>query len=95
MHHDLYQFIIYYRRTITPVAFSTRIMTGQLKSRDVLVAGGVGMTEFTKPSPSTDYPEMAILAIERALADANITYNRSNFLRLCVWRFNLRSTRRL
>ncbi len=33
------------------------------------------MTRLTKPSPVQDYPEMAELAIQRALADANLSYN--------------------
>lgn len=36
---------------------------------------GVGMTEFKKPGTSDDYPIMAKIAIERALADAGIPFN--------------------
>jgi sterol carrier protein 2 len=50
---------------------SSTVVTGNDSGRRVLVAG-VGMTKFTKPSPKTDYPELAKLAIERALADASI-----------------------
>ena len=40
----------------------------------VLVAG-VGMTRFVRPGGDADYPEFASLAVRRALADANISYN--------------------
>lgn len=37
---------------------------------------GVGMTAFIKPSSSNpDYPELAKVAITRALTDAGINYN--------------------
>jgi sterol carrier protein 2 len=36
---------------------------------------GVGMTKFMKPSENNpDYPEMAKIAVNRALMDANIDY---------------------
>ncbi|XP_013148116.1 PREDICTED: non-specific lipid-transfer protein-like [Papilio polytes] len=38
-------------------------------------AVGVGMTEFVKPNSSKDYPEFGKEAVERALADAGITYD--------------------
>ncbi len=38
---------------------------------------GVGMTPFMKPSPKNpDYPELAKIAINRALMDAGCNYNR-------------------
>lgn len=44
-------------------------------SRKVYVVG-VGMTPFIKPSDQNpDYPEMAKVAINRALADAHCNYN--------------------
>lgn len=36
---------------------------------------GVGMTPFTKPSPTNpDYPDIAHTAIQRALRDAGVPY---------------------
>lgn len=36
---------------------------------------GVGMTPFMKPSPNNpDYPELAKIAINRALTDAGVNY---------------------
>jgi hypothetical protein len=47
-----------------------------LMSKRVFVVG-VGMTPFLKPSnKNPDYPEMARVAITRALADANVSYDR-------------------
>jgi len=44
-------------------------------SRKVYIVG-VGMTPFLKPSDSNpDYPEMAKVAITRALTDASCNYN--------------------
>lgn len=44
-------------------------------SRKVYIVG-VGMTRFLKPSENNpDYPEMAKIAINRALADAGTSYN--------------------
>ncbi|GBP08912.1 Non-specific lipid-transfer protein [Eumeta japonica] len=41
--------------------------------RKVFVVG-VGMTNFVKPSPDNDYPQMGKEAVEAALADARIRY---------------------
>ncbi|KAI8439816.1 hypothetical protein MSG28_013483 [Choristoneura fumiferana] len=43
--------------------------------RKVFVVG-VGMTKFLKPSPDRDYPEMGKEAVEAALADAGIKYDK-------------------
>lgn len=40
----------------------------------VLVAG-VGMTPFVKPGGKDDYPQLASIAIARALADTNVAYS--------------------
>jgi sterol carrier protein 2 len=46
-----------------------------MQNKKVLVAG-VGMTPFVKPGKSgDDYPDFAALAIERALADANLKFS--------------------
>jgi acetyl-CoA acetyltransferase len=46
-----------------------------LMSKKVYVVG-VGMTPFLKPSDNNpDYPEMAKVAINRALSDATCNYN--------------------
>lgn len=46
-----------------------------LMSKKVYVVG-VGMTPFLKPSDNNpDYPEMAKVAINRALSDASCNYN--------------------
>jgi len=43
-------------------------------SRKVYVVG-VGMTKFLKPSPNNpDYPELAKVAINRALVDAGVNF---------------------
>lgn len=42
---------------------------------NVVLVAGVGMTPFVKPGRSGDYPDFASLAIERALADANVSYS--------------------
>ncbi|XP_021954159.1 non-specific lipid-transfer protein isoform X2 [Folsomia candida] len=36
---------------------------------------GVGMTKFSKPGTSADYPEMAQEAVKKALSDAKLNYN--------------------
>ncbi|XP_047992452.1 sterol carrier protein 2 [Leguminivora glycinivorella] len=43
--------------------------------RKVFVVG-VGMTKFVKPSPDRDYPEMGKEAVEAALVDAGIKYEK-------------------
>ncbi|XP_063365311.1 sterol carrier protein 2-like isoform X1 [Cydia amplana] len=47
-----------------------------LKMPQKVYVVGVGMTKFTKPSPDRDYPEMGKEAVEAALTDAGINYDK-------------------
>ena len=52
-------------------------MTSQTQKGNRVFVIGNGMTRFYKPGKhDKDYPELANIAINRALKDANITYDK-------------------